>query len=169
MILRDERPDDFDHIDALVAAAFLGHPFSEGLEPRLIRRLRADGGLLLSRVATDAQDTLFGQIAFSPATIGATDTWVALGPIAVHPDRRRAGIGTALMRDGLERMRARGAAGVVLVGDPAFYTRFGFHRVAGLTMAGVPEMYILALAFTGPVPAGEIRHHPAFAAVLAGH
>ena len=49
-----------------------------------------------------------------------------LGPLAVDPDHQRRGIGTALLREGMERLRAEGVERVCLLGDPAYYARHGF-------------------------------------------
>ena len=57
-----------------------------------------------------------------------------------------------------------GAAGCVLLGDPAYYRRFGFECHAGLVLPGVPPEYFMALAFKGAVPCGAVSYHPAFAA-----
>lgn len=70
-----------------------------------------------------------GHVAFSPATLhcyGATFTIMALGPMAVRPDRQRCGIGSALVRQGLVACRALDHDVAVVVGHPAFYPRFGF-------------------------------------------
>lgn len=58
---------------------------------------------------------------------------------------------------------AAGAAGCVLVGDPAWYARFGFRHLAGLSVAGVPDAYVLALPFGAERPQGAVGHHEAFA------
>ncbi|HEX9121851.1 MAG TPA: GNAT family N-acetyltransferase, partial [Actinomycetota bacterium] len=72
------------------------------------------------------------------------------------------GIGRALIEAGLGALHSRGANGFVLVGDPAFYTRFGFEQVPGVTCAGVPDENVLCLRIGGPLPLGEVRHHPVF-------
>ena len=61
-----------------------------------------------------------------------------------------------LIREGLARLKARGARGCVLVGDPAYYRRFGFRSPTGLVHEGVPPEVFLALPFDGPVPHGEV-------------
>jgi hypothetical protein len=62
---------------------------------------------------------------------GATG-WFGLGPISVLPELQGTGIGTLLMQDALRLLRARGAAGCVVLGDPAYYSRFGFAPEASL-------------------------------------
>src|SRR5690606_20299677 len=113
-------------VGALTAAAFAGVPYASGTEPAIIAALRAAGALRLSLVAAEGQE-LLGHVAFSPVIIGGRDRgWLGLGPLSVRPDRQRRGIGSALVRTGLERLRRDGAGGCVLLGDPAYYRRFGF-------------------------------------------
>ena len=159
--IRPETPDDAPRIAALVTDAFLSASHADGTEAAIIDRLRADGALLLSLVATDGPG-LVGHVAASPATIAGHPGWAGIGPLAVRADRRHQGVGAALMTATLEALRARGLAGAVLVGDPAYYARFGFAARSGLTVPDVPDEYVLALPFAGPVPAGAITFHPAF-------
>ena len=77
---------------------------------------------------------------------------------------RDEGIGTALIRTGLERLRDDGARGCVVLGEPAYYGRFGFRARPELRLADVPPAYFQALAFDGDVPSGEVRYHAAFSA-----
>ncbi|MBF0307089.1 MAG: GNAT family N-acetyltransferase, partial [Alphaproteobacteria bacterium] len=86
------------------------------------------------------------------------------GPVAVRPDRQRQGIGRALVEAALEAARRLGAPGCVLVGDPAFYGRFGFAARLGLTHEGVPDPFVMGVSLGAPVPEGAIQFHPAFAA-----
>lgn len=162
MTIRPERPQDVAAIREVNVAAFLTHPFSIQTEHLIVEALRDAGALEISLVA-EADGIVVGHIAFSRATIGETsEGWYLLGPVAVLPEYQRRGIGSALVEAGLAELRARGAAGCALVGDPAFYRRFGFEHHAGVTCRGVPDEYVLVLAFRGDVPSGEVVHHPAF-------
>ena len=166
-MIRDETSGDEAAIDAVIAAAFRGHPYSQQREGELVDALRASGGLTVSLVAVEDGE-IVGQVAFSPVTInGAHEGWFGLGPVAVLPARQGHGIGRALIEAGLARVRALGGAGCVLVGDAAFYRRFGFRADPGLTFKGVPPEHFMALSL-GPeqtLPSGEVRFHPAFDAV----
>ena len=94
---------------------------------------------------------IVGHIAFSEVLIdGEACGWFALGPVAVIPERQGDGIGGALVRAGLARLRAQGAAGRVLVGDPGYYGRFGFAADPALRVDGVPGEYVIALPLAGP-------------------
>jgi len=119
------RPEWTDAVDGIVVAAF-GMPG----EARLVRDLRCDGAVAVERVAMEA-DEMVGHVLFSRCTVEpATIRVAALAPVAVAPARQRAGIGSTLIRDGLAQCAAQGFDAVVLLGDPAYYRRFGFTRRA---------------------------------------
>lgn len=139
-----------------------GQPASPPVEPFIVDGLRAAGALSLSVVA-ELGHAIVGHVAFSPVLIaGDARGWYGLGPLAVRPNAQRRGIGAALVNAGLEQLRANGAHGVVLVGDPAYYGRFGFQPDARLTFDGVPAEYFLCLPFDEHVPAGVVTYHEAF-------
>ena len=149
-------------MSSLITAAFAVAEHSDGTEARIVERLREAGALTLSLVADDAGEPV-GHIAFSPVTIdGQHSDWFGLGPVAVRPDRQGEGIGSALIREGLQRINEMGAAGCVLVGEPAYYGRFGFAADARLKYAGVPAEYFQALRFRGDMPVGSVVYQPAF-------
>lgn len=160
--LRAERPGDEEAIAALTRAAFAAHPHSDHAEQLIVAALRESGALALSLVA-ERHGRVVGHVAFSPVTIGGRPSdWYGLGPMAVAPPQQRAGIGRALVETGLAALRERGAGGCVVLGEPAFYGRFGFVHHPGLVLAGVPPEYFLALAFAGKVPCGRLAYHAAF-------
>jgi putative acetyltransferase len=162
MQIRPERPEAASTIRALTKAAFKGMPFSDGTEAEVIDALRAANALTLSLVATDGRQIL-GHVAFSPVTInGEAGDWYSLGPVSVWPDRQRMGIGQALIREGIRRLRSMSAGGCVLLGDPAYYRRFGFESDPGLYNLGAPPGAFQRLILNGSRPRGEVRFHPAF-------
>ena len=160
--IRPEAPRDHAAIHVVTEAAFRDHPHSDGSEPAVVERLRADGDLALSLVAEDG-DQIVGHIAFSPVTIsdGATK-WYGLGPVSVAPRLQRQSIGFRLIQRGLADIRELGARGVVLLGDPQYYTRFGFAHEPRLTYPGPPAEYFQCLVLEGEMPEGEVRYAPAF-------
>lgn len=165
MQLRPEQPTDAAAIASLIAEAFHGNPHSAGTESAIVRELRAAGALTLSLVAVDETGHIAGHVAFSPVNIGGhTGRWYGLGPISVRPSLQRTGVGSQLMAEGLARLRALGAEGCVVLGEPAYYGRWGFVAHEGLSYPGVPPEYFMALAFGGEVPRGEVAYHAAFAA-----
>ena len=162
MRIRDEIPGDEAAIHKLTKAAFAPVEMSDGSEPQIVDGLRANGDLALSLVAVD-DEQIIGHVAFSPVTVSGTDgRWFGLGPISVHPDRQRAGIGRQLIEEGLTRLRSFDAAGCVLLGDPAYYGRFGFTSTGDLTYGEVPTEYVQELAFRNKPAKGEVRYSSAF-------
>jgi len=163
-VIRPERDGEQTAIAALVQAAFAGHPHSAGTEAAIVRELRAAGALTLSLVALDEAGAPIGHLAASPVRVAGRDPgWLGLGPIAVAPGRQRQGVGSALIRQALDGLHRLGAAGCVLVGDPAYYGRFGFAPRPGLVYPGLPSELFMALPLSAAaLPQGEVRYHPAF-------
>jgi putative acetyltransferase len=162
MDLRPETETDLAAIDRIHLEAFKDHPYSHQTEHLIVRALRVAGALTLSLVA-EAEGEVVGHIAFSPASIDGQDRgWYTLGPLAVQPAHQGKGLGAALVLAGLEDLRALGAQGCVLVGDPAYYTRFGFRHEPTLRVEGVPPEYVLCLPLRGAIHGGLVTHHPAF-------
>ncbi|QDB79094.1 N-acetyltransferase [Georgenia wutianyii] len=134
MLIRRELPADVAVVSALTSAAFRSAPHSAppvepGGDPgevALLARLRADPAWIpeLSMVAVEDGDVV-GHVLATRARVGAEPV-LALGPVSVLPDRQRAGVGTALMHAVLGAADALGEPLVGLLGDPAFYGRFGF-------------------------------------------
>jgi putative acetyltransferase len=160
--IRPEHSADAPIIGALITAAFKTAPHSSGTEAAIVDGLRAAGALGLSLVAL-VDGAIVGHVAFSPVRIdGRPTTWFGLGPVCVRPDRQRTGIGGQLIRTGLDRLKERGAGGCVLLGDPAYYRRFGFRGDTRLRYSHAPAEFFQRLAFAGPVPAGLVEYHGAF-------
>ena len=162
MLIRPETFNDYAAIRTINIEAFAHHPFSHQTEHLIVEELRDSNALTISLVADDQGDVV-GHIAFSPALINGTDQgWFTLGPVAVSPGRQRQGIGTLLIKDGLKALRQVGANGCLLVGDPAYYERFGFIHSEFLSVHDVPAEYFMCLSFTDDSPVGVAAHHPAF-------
>lgn len=164
LTIRSEAPGDERAIHELVERAFAPMPFSDGTEQDLVDLLRERGELFLSLVATDDAGAIVGHIGFSPATIDHEDCgWFQMAPVSVEPALQRRGIGSALIREGIERLGQRGALGVAVVGDPGYYERFGFGKLAGLASPSDHDApYFRAMVLTGEQPAGTLRYAPAF-------
>lgn len=162
--IRSERSADHAAIDAVIASAFHGAVHASGAEGAIVGALRGAGQLTLSLVADEAGQVV-GHVAVSPVTVdGALRGWYGLGPVAVAPPAQRRGIGRMLVERALDGLRERGAAGCVVLGDPAYYARFGFVPALSLVLPGVPPAYFQALAFDGAIASGEVAYHPAFRA-----
>lgn len=164
LTVRHEHAADIDAIFELTRVAFLTARHTSHTEQFIVNALRRRGQLALSMVAADGEQ-LVGHVAFSPVAISSGEAgWYGVGPISVLPDFQRRGIGSMLMRRAMTILQGRGAKGCVLVGDPAYYSRFGFLSHPELTLPGVPPEYFQALSFGGPVPKGTVTFDKAFEA-----
>lgn len=162
LTIREERAGDEATIRAITLRAFEGHPHSDGDEADVIERLRRDGDLLLSLVAEDNGE-IVGQVAYSSARLSNDESgWMVVGPICVEPGRQGEGIGRALMEAGEQAMRARGAKGITVLGDPALYVRFGFVQHTPMKLEGELGEYLQVKSFGAPIPAATLTYAPAF-------
>ncbi len=137
-----------------------------GRNTLIVSELRCHGVLTLSLVA-EWQGEIAGHVAFSPVTISdGSKNWQGLGPASVAPAMQGKGIGTILIERGLSKLRATGANGCVVLGEPDFYQRFGFICQPGCMLAGVPPEYFMCLPFHRPFPQGTVTYHAAFETTL---
>jgi putative acetyltransferase len=144
--IRNEQPGDEAAIHAIVSQAF-----GRAAEADLLKSLRGKGKAVVSLVAEEEGQVL-GQVLFSPIVIeavAAKHAALGLAPLAVLPAFQRLGIGSALVSAGLARCRELGHTRVVVLGEPAYYARFGFSPAAefGIRYPGdVPGEAFMALA-----------------------
>jgi putative acetyltransferase len=161
-MIREAGPDDHAAIAALLEATFEGP-----LEAALVTALRADRDMILELVAADG--AVYGHVAFSRLAIEDSPARAAaLAPLAVAAERRRTGTGAALVRAGIEILRRRGADLVLVLGDPAYYGRFGFTAAAAEKFATPypgPAMQALALTQAGAAATGNVAYPKAFSAL----
>lgn len=160
--IRDEQDTDIQAIFDLTKEAFNDEEYSSHTEQFIVNALRAAKQLTVSLVA-ETHGKIVGHIAFSPVSIsdGTTD-WYGLGPISVIPKYQGKGIGSELMREGLNRIKTLNAKGCVLLGDPNYYGKFGFKADTRLILEGFPAEYFQILTFTDHVPSGYIIYSDAF-------
>ena len=129
MLIRRETERDADVIHAITTAAFApGRPPGQVVpEARLIDELRAGPAWLpaLSLVAVSPAGETIGHVLGTRGHVGQHPV-IALGPLAVRPDRQQNGVGSALMHAVLGAADALGEPLAALLGDPAYYRRFGF-------------------------------------------
>ena len=162
IVIRPEEPRDHAAIGVVTDAAFAEVEYSDGSEVGIVEALRRDGDLTLSLVAEN-EERIVGHIAISPVTISdGSEGWYGLGPISVLPAYQRSGIGHRLMQRAIADMRVRGARGIVLLGDPAYYARFGFEHDPRLEYPGPPPEYFQRLVIAGDAPTGVVSYAPAF-------
>jgi putative acetyltransferase len=162
--IRREQDGDEAAIAQVITTAFASAERSAGTEAGIVARLREELELEASYVAVTASGSVVGHVAFSPVTIdGEACGWYGLAPLAVLPDWQRRGIGAALVEAGLEDLRRIDAAGCVVLGEPAYYARFGFAHEPALAYPGASEpAYFQRLVLGGEPPAGVAAYSPAF-------
>jgi predicted N-acetyltransferase YhbS len=165
--IREERPDDREASLAVERAAF-----DTDVEATVVVAVRDEAGSFA--VVAEEDERVVGHAQVSRAWIGR-EAVLALGPVAVVPERQGRGTGSALIRAGLEAARERGEAAVIVLGDPSYYPRFGFEpgSVLGLRnpFAGVQpdgfeireeDLMVAVLDERARGFEGEVRWHPAF-------
>lgn len=164
IVIRNEMDDDVSTITEVTIAAFKTLAISNHTEQFIIEALRAADALTVSLVA-EVNGRVIGHIAFSPVTISdGTPNWYGLGPVSVLPEHQRRGIGKALIREGLSRLKDLNARGCCLVGHPDYYKKFGFKNRSALMLEGVPQEVFFTLSFDGHTPQGTVTFHEGFKA-----
>jgi putative acetyltransferase len=161
--IRPEHANDVESVHAVNRAAFDSED-----EANLVDALRGSDQVL--SLVADERGAIDGHIMFSPVTLSGEPTLraMALAPMAVRPDRQRCGVGSALVRAGLDACRSRGVEAIFVVGHPEYYPRFGFSRASrfGITCEfNVPDEAFMAIELAeGSLlnRKGIIRFHAAF-------
>lgn len=161
MGIRVQEGTDWTAIDAIYQAAF-----KSSAEADLVRNLDADGDLILSLIAYGEEAA--GHIAFSPLTFeeAAGLRGCALAPLATIPAYQGQGVGSNLITQGLQRVKEMGYDIVVVLGEPDYYSRFGFTPdLAGnlKTPYDGPYLQALALSEHGKAAHGSVTYARAFA------
>lgn len=165
-LIRHETPADIPRLRSLNVAAF-----PTPAEARLVDALRENEKFTLSLVAEKAGEVvghiLFTDIVMEPG--GTRARVVGLAPMAVHPGCQGRGIGSALVKRGVEDCRELGYRAIVVLGYPEFYARFGFGPASrhGITCAfDVPDEYFMLRALGNfPVAVGRAHYQPEFNAL----
>jgi putative acetyltransferase len=162
--VRPEAPADLPAIRAIHEMSF-----PTRAEGRLVDALRVAGRLSVSLVA-EVDRVVVAHIAFSPVTASVPAPGVGLAPVAVLPRERGRGVGARLICEGLAACARAGFAFAVVLGDPEYYSRFGFRPAAAW---GMVDEYEGGEAFqarelqAGGIPPGigVVRYAPEFAAL----
>jgi putative acetyltransferase len=166
--IRPEEPQDQNAIHRLNLAAF-----ENGPEAALVDALRSSCKEYLAFVAVE-DGVVVGHILFTPVTVDGSDvTGMGLAPMAVLPSHQRKGIGSRLVRHGLDHLRQSGCPFVIVLGHPEYYPRFGFEPASryGLVSQweGVPEeAFMVAVLAPGTLPkeGGTARYRDEFDAAM---
>jgi putative acetyltransferase len=134
MLIRAVRPRDLAAVGRVHREAFGGNG-----EAGLVAALHAAGQATLSLLG-ETDDDIVAHVLFSPVDVehGDTSGLLGLAPVAVRPSHQHRGLGSELVRAGLDAARRAGAAAVVVLGEPAYYARFGFRPASGF---GLHDVY----------------------------
>ncbi len=126
MIIGPETESDIQAITDVTEEAFKTLEISNRTEQFIVKALRSAGALTVSLVA-ETEKRVVGHVAFSPVSISdGSQGWFGLGPVSVLPDFQKQGIGSSLIEKGLSMLKDLNGKGCALVGDPGYYSRFGF-------------------------------------------
>lgn len=146
LYVRGEKAADYDTITEINRLAF-GREDEANLVNAIRKTKSYEFGFSLVAVK---EDVILGHVLFSKGFIthrGRRFKCLVLGPVAVHPEHQRKGIGKALVNEGLERAKEVGFGAVIVVGDPAYYAAFGFKPAVTMklrTTLGVPDENFMA-------------------------
>lgn len=173
MLIRLEQPADADAIHDVTAAAFRGLDYAapqvggEPGEAALVGWLREDAGWIpeLSFVA-EHDGVVVGHVVATRGYVGEAPA-LGLGPLSVHPDHQRTGVGSALVHELLAVADRRGETLVALLGDPDYYERFGFRESTWFGVTPPNEAWgkhfqALTLTAHDPAMAGAFRYAAPF-------
>jgi putative acetyltransferase len=151
MFIGREKPEEFPRIYDLVKTAFQTAKVSDGTEQDFVDQLRAGGGYIpeLALVAEE-NSKLIGHIMLTKMNIDSRDKKIEtllLAPLSVALEHRNKGVGTELIKESFRLAKEMGYTSVLLVGDPAYYHRFGFQASVDFGIRNVnnfPDPYVLA-------------------------
>lgn len=167
VVIRPFDPKDAEAVQAVHNAAFDGRED----EARLVRQLHAAGATPVSLVGVDEDSgSVAGHVLFSPVEIEGDEPVagiLGLAPIGVLPEYQGRGVGSQLIRAGLEACRDAGYGMVVLLGDPGYYSRFGFVRAGNYGLGneyGADEHFMVLELKRGTLDGsgGTVRYRPEF-------
>ena len=171
--IRPYRAEDAAAVREVHLQAFDGR----GDEPRLVELLHAAGAAPVSLVAASQPDgRVVGHLLFSPVQIGGRETnlpkMVGLAPVGVLPEYQGRGIGSSLIREGLDACREADYGAAVVLGEPGYYTRFGFERASGKGLGneyGVDEYFMVVELINGTLDSvsGTVRYREEFREISA--
>ena len=155
MLIRTERETDFRAIYDLVKSAFATAKVADGDEQYFVERRRRSGGYVpeLALIVEDGEE-IIGHVMLTKVVVSTAtgrQSALLLAPLSVVLARRRQRIGATLVMETLDRARRAGYAAVLVLGDPAYYGRFGFRPSAefGIRSANaIEDPFVLALALT---------------------
>lgn len=182
--IRPETKIDIPIIETVTSSAFKNAEHSDHNEQLIIQGLREANQLSISLVAEaetedELEKTIVGHIAVSPVKISdGSQDWYAIGPVSVLPKCQGRGVGSRLVERALEELQKSTyhAAGCVVLGNPKFYSRFGFLPAGDssleLDIPGLEAEYFMARTWRerseSSVGMGKVTYHDSFGVSGAG-
>ncbi|GAB7095359.1 N-acetyltransferase [Halolamina litorea] len=138
-------------------------------EARIVQRLHDADEAVVSLVAV-IDGRVVGHVLFSRVTVADCDVaieLVGLAPVGVLPENQNDGVGSSLIRQGLAACRAAGVDAVVVLGDPEYYSRFGFERASEYGLGneyGADEAFMVEPLHGGALDGvdGVVTYRPEF-------
>ncbi len=173
IVIRQERPSDYECTQEVVRKAFLNAEHTDGDEFQLVGRLRSSEAFVpaLSLIAVHEGEVV-GHILFTPISIessaGVSTKSLALAPVSVHPNFQGKTIGARLINEGHDTARRLGYRSVILLGHPNYYPRFGYKPASMWRVKppfDVPDEAFMALELVPGGLAGAegvVKYPPAF-------
>jgi putative acetyltransferase len=166
-LIRAEEQRDWAAVHAVNVSAF-----ETPAEANLVDALREQAQPLVSLIAED-NGAIVGHIMFSPVSLSGNTVLKIMGlaPMAVAPEHQRKGIGSALVRAGLEQCKQLGIGAVVVLGHPTYYPRFGFLSSTSFGIGceyEVPEEVFMVVELEAGFlrsASGKVKYHAAFSNV----
>ncbi|MDO9303257.1 MAG: N-acetyltransferase [Anaerolineales bacterium] len=127
IIIRPEIPEDRQAVEGILLFTF-----RTGAESKVVNAIRENGNAVISLVAVSGENVV-GHILFSPVTTHppTSEKGLGLAPVAVDPAFQSQGIGSKLIRAGLQMCRDLQFDYAVVLGEPKYYMRFGFEKASG--------------------------------------
>ncbi len=165
MIIRQEQPSDFESIFKVETAAF-----GKEDEANIVEKIRKDNAIVSSLVAI-IDEAIVGHALYSKGVLKSKtgeETAVALGPIAVHPDHQKAGIGASLIKAGNQACLEAGYEFVFVLGHTTYYPKFGFNSTVEHNIhcefKVPPDVFMVAELKKGALAnkQGTFHYHKAF-------
>jgi len=151
LIIRPEKPSEFRNIYDFVKVAFQTAQVSNGDEQNFVNRLRAGNGYIPQLALVSEQDgKIVGHIMLTKTFVngvGSKHEVLLLAPLSVALEHRRRGIGSKLIMESFRLATNFGFKAVLVVGDPVYYSRFGFRPSASFGIVHdppIPEPYVMA-------------------------
>lgn len=159
--IRSEEPGQVDQVRRVVQSAF-----PTDAESRLVDALRANGKAIISLVAAEG-DEVVGHVLFSPVSTAPLSAakGIGLAPVAVDPNHQRQGIGSQLIRHGLQAAKELGYEYCVVLGNPRYYQRFGFKKASSFGLQneyGVDDEFMVINLSGCEGPRGLVRYTSEF-------